>query len=61
VDYKALRAKALYEEDGVMPKRKSHENQQVQDLYKNYLGQPCGHKSHELLHTHYSKKERFDL
>ncbi len=61
VDYKALRAKALYEEDGVMPKRKSHENQQVQDLYKNYLGQPCGHKSHELLHTHYSKKEKFDL
>ena len=61
LDYKALRAKALYEEDGVMPKRKSHENQQVQDLYKNYLGQPCGHKSHELLHTHYSKKERFDL
>ena len=44
-----------------MPKRKSNENQQVQDLYKNYLGQPCGHKSHELLHTHYSKKERFDL
>ena len=61
VDYKALRAKALYDEDDVMPKRKSHENQQVQDLYKNYLGQPCGHKSHELLHTHYSKKDRFDL
>ena len=57
VDHKALRAKALYEEDGVMPKRKSHENQQVQDLYKNYLGQPCGNKSHKLLHTHYSKKD----
>ncbi|MDD6467187.1 MAG: NADH-dependent [FeFe] hydrogenase, group A6 [Erysipelotrichaceae bacterium] len=60
-DYKAKRAQALYEEDELMPKRKSHENQQIQDLYQNYLGKPCGHKSHELLHTHYSKKERFDI
>ena len=25
----------------------------IQELYKEFLGEPCGHKSHELLHTHY--------
>jgi NADP-reducing hydrogenase subunit HndD len=33
--------------------RRSHENQQVAQLYKDYLGEPCGNKSHQLLHTHY--------
>ncbi len=60
VNYKELRAKALYDEDKIMTKRKSHENTQIQDLYKNFLGEPCGHKSHELLHTHYSAKPRYN-
>ncbi|MDR1795325.1 MAG: [FeFe] hydrogenase, group A [Erysipelotrichaceae bacterium] len=59
LDYKKERAKALYTEDTLMQKRKSHENQQIQDLYKNYLGKPGSHKAHELLHTHYHKRERF--
>ncbi|MCR4659807.1 MAG: iron hydrogenase small subunit, partial [Bacteroidales bacterium] len=25
-------------------------------IYKEYLGEPCGHLSHELLHTHYFDK-----
>ncbi|MBQ1935228.1 MAG: iron hydrogenase small subunit, partial [Clostridia bacterium] len=25
----------------------------------NYLGEPCSHKAHELLHTHYQKRNRF--
>jgi hypothetical protein len=25
----------------------------VQQLYDEYLGEPLGHRSHELLHTHY--------
>lgn len=36
-DYKAKRAAALYTEDEEMPVRKSHENKQIQALYKNYL------------------------
>ena len=59
VDYKALRAKALYDEDLECSLRKSHENPQIQELYKNFLKEPCGELSHELLHTHYRKKERF--
>lgn len=58
---KALRAKTLYDEDMDCEVRKSHENKQIQELYKNFLGEPCSHKSHELLHTTYSKKTKFTL
>jgi NADP-reducing hydrogenase subunit HndD len=47
---------ATYEEDRNKPIRKSHENPSVIKLYKEFLGEPCGHKSHELLHTHYFDK-----
>lgn len=58
-DYKAKRAAALYTEDKEMPVRKSHENKQIQALYKNYLGEPNSEKAHHLLHTTYNKRERF--
>ena len=50
------RFEATYEEDRNKPIRKSHENPSVIKLYKEFLGEPCGHKSHELLHTHYFDK-----
>lgn len=53
------RAAAIYEEDAHLPIRKSHENPEVQLLYKEFLGEPLGHKSHELLHTHYKERERY--
>lgn len=31
--------------------RFSHENPDVQALYRDYLGKPLGEKSHHLLHT----------
>ena len=52
------RWEAIYEADRNMPIRKSHENQSVITLYKEFLGEPCGHKSHELLHTHYFDKQK---
>lgn len=55
-DVKALRAKALYMEDESSAIRKSHENPYVQTLYKEYFTEPCSHKAHELLHTHYTKR-----
>ena len=61
INYKQLRAKALYDEDLEMPVRKSHENKQIQDLYKNFLIEPGSHKSHELLHTHYQQLKKFDI
>ena len=50
------RFSAIYEEDKEKPLRKSHENPYIQQLYKEFLGEPCGEKSHHLLHTHYFDK-----
>ncbi len=44
-----------------MPERKSHKNEQVAKLYKEFLGEPLGHKSHDLLHTHYTKREKYPV
>ena len=52
------RIAAIYAEDESKPLRKSHDNPAVQELYRDFLGKPLGHKSHELLHTHYAQKER---
>ena len=59
INPKELRAKALYDEDRSKPVRKSHENSEVQQIYREFLGEPCGHKSHELLHTHYVKRDKY--
>jgi len=36
-----------------MPLRKSQDNPQVKQLYKDFLEHPNSHKAHELLHTEY--------
>ncbi len=59
INLKAERAKALYTEDANSPIRKSHENPDMKELYDNYFGEPGSHKAHELLHTHYIKRDRF--
>ncbi len=51
------RAEAIYLQDRELPLRKSHENPAVVTLYKEFLGEPLSHKSHELLHTHYTPKK----
>jgi NADH-quinone oxidoreductase subunit G/[NiFe] hydrogenase diaphorase moiety small subunit len=54
------RAKAIYEEAAGLPVNKSFENKTVQHIYEKFLPEgPCGHKSHELLHTHYTKRGKF--
>jgi len=58
-DLRSERAKAIYEEDKAMPIRKSHENPKIKMLYDEYFGEPGGHKAHELLHTHYTKRENY--
>lgn len=58
--YKAKRASALYSEDERQTVRQSHNNTQVQKLYDEFLGQPNSHKAHELLHTSYAARERFN-
>ena len=58
--YKEKRAAALYSEDERQTVRQSHNNPQIQQLYADYLGEPNSHKAHELLHTTYSAKVRFN-
>jgi len=58
------RSKALYKEDSNKKIRKSHENPNIVTLYKDYLGEPLGEKSHKLLHTHYfdtRQKKKFKI
>ena len=57
--YKQKRAEALYKEDERQTLRQSHNNTQIQQLYKEFLGEPNSHKAHELLHTHYYAREKF--
>ncbi len=47
----SVRGEALYRLDKKNPLRFSHENPCVQQLYKEYLGEPLSEKAHELLHT----------
>jgi len=53
----AGRMKALYLIDRDEPVRVSHRNEQVQRLYREFLGKPLSDKAHHLLHTHYVKRE----
>ncbi len=59
-EIRKARAKAIYDEDSAYPIRKSHENPAVLELYQNFFTEgPCGHKSHKLLHTHYTKRGKY--
>jgi NADP-reducing hydrogenase subunit HndD len=50
------RLEAIYKEDEGKELRKSHENPFVLKLYEEFLIEPLGTKSHELLHTHYTDR-----
>jgi NADH-quinone oxidoreductase subunit G/NADP-reducing hydrogenase subunit HndD len=55
---KARRIDTIYNIDKEMPIRKSHDNPEVQQLYEEFLGEPNGHLSHKLLHTHYHQRRK---
>ncbi len=58
-EIREARAKAIYAEDESLEIRKSHENPLITQLYKEFLGEPGGHISHKLLHTHYTKRSKY--
>ncbi len=59
INVRAARASAIYAEDKAMTFRKSHKNPIVSKIYQEYLGEPCGHLSHKLLHTHYMQRANY--
>ena len=60
VDLKAVRAKALYDQDAAMEIRKSHQSPVVKEVYDNYFkgGYGC-HAAHHALHTSYVARKRY--
>lgn len=51
------RAEALYGLDRARTIRRSHENPDIQRVYKEFLGRPLSAVSHKLLHTSYCAKK----
>jgi NADP-reducing hydrogenase subunit HndD len=59
VDLKALRAKALYDQDAGMALRMSHESPVIKTLYRDWYGNFGSEKAHHALHTSYVKRNKF--
>jgi NADP-reducing hydrogenase subunit HndD len=57
-EVRMARIRAIYKEDEGKPIRKSHNNPEVTAIYEQYLKKPLGEKSHHLLHTAYTARER---
>lgn len=58
-DLKALRAKAIYENDKKKQLRRSNENPMIKTLYDEFLVKPGSHVAHQVLHTSYKERSRF--
>jgi len=54
---KANRASAVYQIDCCQEFRQSHKNPAITEIYEKFLKEPLGHKSHDLLHTHYTARK----
>ena len=59
-DVREKRLRGIYDEDEGKVLRKSHENPSIKKLYEDFLEYPNSHVSHELLHTHYVKRGKFN-
>ena len=61
VDVRKLRADALYSIDERSIVRKSHENPVMKKLYKDFLEKPGSEIAEKLLHTTYTKREKYNI
>lgn len=60
LEIRKKRAEAIYAEDESLDMRKAHDNPNVIRIYNEFFTEgPCGHKSHELLHTHYTARGKY--
>ncbi|MHC6202261.1 NADH-dependent [FeFe] hydrogenase, group A6 [Breznakiellaceae bacterium SP9] len=58
-EVRGKRAAGLYKDDEQSKIRCSHQNPCITQVYKEFLGEPNGHKAHELLHTKYQARELY--
>jgi NADH-quinone oxidoreductase subunit G len=54
-DIRRQRTAGAYRDDEKSEYRCSHQNPFITQVYKEFLGEPNGHKAHELLHTRYQE------
>jgi NADP-reducing hydrogenase subunit HndD len=59
-DFRAIRAEAIYRADELHQNRKSHLNPEIKK-FMMISGLPNSHKAHELLHTHYVKRDLYSV
>jgi len=52
-EIRKLRTTGIYSDDEKSQYRCSHQNPFITQVYSEFLGEPTGHKAHELLHTKY--------
>ena len=58
-DVRKQRTAGLYTDDEKSQYRCSHQNPHIQEIYKEFLEEPGGHKAHELLHTAYTERSLY--
>jgi len=58
-DIREKRAEGLFKIDRLQSSRMSHTNPAVKTLYKEFLGEPSSKKARELLHTKYTKRDKY--
>jgi NADP-reducing hydrogenase subunit HndD len=57
-EVRKARIEAIYREDEGKIIRKSHDNLEIKQIYREFLKKPLGKRSHHLLHTSYQARER---
>jgi NADH-quinone oxidoreductase subunit G len=58
-EVRSRRIAGIYQDDEQSAIRCSHQNPFITQVYKEFLGEPSGHKAHELLHTKYTARELY--
>ena len=58
-DVRAKRIAGIYSDDEKCVVRMSHQNPEITQIYKDFLGEPSSHKAHKLLHTKYTKRPTY--
>jgi NADH-quinone oxidoreductase subunit G len=58
-EVRTRRIAGLYSDDEKSVTRCSHDNPQIKAIYKDFLGEPLGEKSHQYLHTHYTPRKLY--
>ncbi|MCF7913970.1 MAG: [FeFe] hydrogenase, group A [Spirochaetaceae bacterium] len=60
-EVRAKRIAGLYKDDAAAEVRASHLNPEIQQIYKEFLGEPLSKKSHDLLHTKYTSRPLYQI